>query len=702
VSNDPNQYDDLFQSAGQQYNVDPQLLKTIYQVESNSGGNTNRSLPNDPDSPVGGMQLRPSTGKAMGAADVTQMSQAVPAAAKYLSQGLDTIGSPEGAAAYYFGGPDMQGWRGKTQAYVNKVKAIYPGVKVSASIDPDIAAGEALLHDAPSSANTATDPDIAAGQALLGDTKPTPTPAPTAMPAPGQANPVVVGNVAPTGFPVVDNALSGGIQGVKDVVSTGANLAKWVDSKVPALARLDENYGTTPNVLAGRLDADRQAYDASAAGQSLAGTGGRLVGNLLASAPIVGPVGDAVGVGVGAVGSVLPNAGAIGNFLGRAAGRAVQGGVGGGVFGAATSGGSDQPVGDSITSGAKAGAVLGPALGVVGDAAGAAIGRVSPEVAQLAKLARDQYGIPLSAPQISTNSMVKIASDQLGKMPFSGAAPAQAATQKAWQKAVISQMGENADTASPQVMSRAASRIGQVFDDVASRTNVKVDTPMLNDLAIVEANARKSPLGSEGQSAIKAQIDNVMDTAAKGNGTITGDAYQQLTHAGSPLQRAEQAGDPNVRFYAGQVRDALDSAFQRSAASGDQAALTQARSQYRSMKTIEDMAEKSPDGNLSPSLLMGAVRSQSSKFDGSTSGMAYTGGGPLGDLARIGQQFLKPQPNSGTADRLLANSLVGNGAGLAAFAHPIGAVAGLTANRLAGSILRSGPVANKLISRSIP
>ena len=55
------------------------------------------------------------------------------------------------------------------------------------------------------------------------------------------------------------------------------------------------------------------------------------------------------------------------------------------------------------------------------------------------------------------------------------------------------------------------------------------------------------------------------------------------------------------------------------------------------MKTIEPLVAKSPTGDISPALLMSQVNK-------SYGGMAYNGGGDMGDLARIGQKFLKEPP----------------------------------------------------------
>ena len=243
---------------------------------------------------------------------------------------------------------------------------------------------------------------------------------------------------------------------------------------------------------------------------------------------------------------------------------------------------------------------------------------------------------------------------------------------------------------------------------MASRTNIQADPQFLTTLARVGGEMQQVLPASE-QAPIRAQISNLVNAVQQGNGTITGDAYQALTRAGTPLQRATQSADPNVRFYAGQVRDALDGAFARSARPGDQAALQQARGQYRAMKTIEDLAEKSPDGNIAPAQLLGQVRAQSARFDGSTSGIAYTGGGDLGELARIGQQFMRAPPNSGTADRSLVNTLLlGQGGTLGAVAtgavNPLALAAGpagLIANRAVGTYLRSPGYANRMIQSSL-
>jgi soluble lytic murein transglycosylase-like protein len=134
-----NAYDDLFDSWGRALNVDPALGKTVFHLESSGGKNTNRSLPNDPDSPVGPMQMRPSTAAQMaktmgidGPLDLQDMRYAVPLAMGYLAQGLAATETPQGPSAegalgyYYNGSGDQRAWGPKTQAYIHNGQVLYP------------------------------------------------------------------------------------------------------------------------------------------------------------------------------------------------------------------------------------------------------------------------------------------------------------------------------------------------------------------------------------------------------------------------------------------------------------------------------------------------------------------------------------------------------------------------------------------------
>ena len=380
------------------------------------------------------------------------------------------------------------------------------------------------------------------------------------------------------------------------------------------------------------------------------------------------------------------------------------------VSGAEAAGTTDGSIADRLNA-AKQGAIVGAVAGPVGDIAGAGVqklvsGGVSAADATLGQLARQKYGIPITAADMSGNQFYRTATDQMARLPFSGTTAADAAKRTAWQSAIAKEMGENASSFTDDVMSRAKTRIGNVFDNVAKSTTVDAASTntLVNDLAKIESDMHLTLPESE-LKPLKAQMDNIVDIAGKGQGTISGDSYQALTRKGAPLDRAESSNDPNVRYVAGQIRDALDDAFARSASPADQAALQEARYQYRVMRTVQDLAAGSRDGNISPDAFMQKVLTVSRRFDAPTGGIAYTGGGNIGELAKIGK-LMRAAPDSGTADRALMNALIFGAGGATATlaAHPgyaVGVPAALAANRAAGAYLRSGWAADQVIQNAL-
>lgn len=114
-------YDPIFQSAAKEWNLDPTLLKSVAAQES--GGNPNAASPANAQ---GLMQIIPATQKYLGVTDPTDPVQSIYGAAKYLSEGLDKEGTPEGALLYYHGGPAWRSSYGpESQAYVPGVTAHY-------------------------------------------------------------------------------------------------------------------------------------------------------------------------------------------------------------------------------------------------------------------------------------------------------------------------------------------------------------------------------------------------------------------------------------------------------------------------------------------------------------------------------------------------------------------------------------------------
>lgn len=419
-------------------------------------------------------------------------------------------------------------------------------------------------------------------------------------------------------------------------------------------------------------------------------------------------------LGEGALRAAVPVAQGAGALATGAnvAGSAVRNAV---VSGAQAAGTAEGDPLDAAKRGAVTGAVLGPAADLLGQGAQAGMralsgsaGGLSVPEAELGKLALQKYNIPITAPDLSNNMLYRTGTDQLGKLPFSGAGPAAAAKQGAWQGAIAKEIGEAGATSfTPDVMNRAATRIGTVFNDVAARTSISPaeTTQLVQDLDGILHNATRTLQPGE-IAPLENQINDLKKFIADNNGTISGEAYQRLTNTKSLLSKLEKQNS-NAGDLAGDVRDALDDAFSRASTPADQQALQQARYQYRVMRTVDQLAAGSRDGNITPDAFMQKVLAAGRKYDAPLGGMAYTGGDNIGELARIGKLMRAP-PQTGSADRALINfgtgALASGGAIGSLVANPLMAAvvpAALAANRGSGAYLRSGGLANRLIEGTL-
>ena len=543
--------------------------------------------------------------------------------------------------------------------------------------DPYLKRGQAILSGgsdagSPAPAAPGADPYLAHGQTVLGATG-------AAPPAPPEETP---------------NWLTEGLgyaAGVAGSVLKGVSFG--LDDKLNALtARLP--WGDPNQALRTKMASDQAQFEAA---HPYVSSGAQIVGSI-----------PTYILGEGALRAVVPVAqgGGLVPTVANLTGSAVRNAA---VSGAEAAGEATSEPLAAAQRGASVGAIAGPVADIAGRAVGKVFGGASSVTsgdAALGDLARTKYDIPVTAADLTNNSLYRIANDQLTKLPFSGAAGADAAKRTAWQGAIANEMGEPAAKAfTPDVLTNAKTRIGAGFDAVANRTSIdpaSVNT-MVGDLGQIMHDAGSTPLPEGTLKTLQKQVDDIVGIAAKGNGTISGQAYQALTRAKAPLDLAESASDPNVRHVAGQIRDALDDAFVRSSSPADQAELAKLKYQYRVMRTVDPLAAGSRDGSISPDAFMQKVLTASRRFDSPTGGVAYTGGGNIGELARIGKLF-RAAPQTGTADRTLVNALTLGGAGGLGYLNPYyaaGVPAALAANRAAGSYLRSGALANRLIESSL-
>ena len=716
-------YGALYAQAAQQYDLPPGLLPAVAQVESSG----NPSAVSDQGA-VGLMQLEPSTAKALGVGNPRDPRQAIFGAAKLLRQNLDAAGGNlTTALKMYHGGTDPKNWGPLTNAYPQQVQAkmttpTNANTSAGASAWQQFAAQYGIDSGAPTSADSAPGASANAGRPASAQ------PAASAWQQFAQAHGLdapqpsgIVQTAEQIDASPVDRFVVGMghgattvLQSAKELGMEGLHKLGWVpQSSVDAYRQqvANENalyQATKPTTgmkvgdFTGQVAAQVPVFELGGGALGAAGDG---AANLLTRA---GPVGRAAVTGL----KLLTGAGVDGapGVVLRAGAAGARGAAAGGTSAALTA--AQNPgvsLGDQVRQGAEVGGALGGVVGPVLGAGGRALKNalvgppLDPETALLARRAGDM-GIPLGGAEISGSTPMQYAKATLDQIPFTGAAARDAAQQAGFNRAVASQIGVDASKLTPAVMSQARDRLGQQFDAIAARNPVKVDNQLLNDLADIDHQA-SAEMPDSAFRPIQKNLDDVL--AAGQSGSLTGAQYQALTRKGTPLWRAMNSPDPNVAHFAGQICDALDNALERSASPEDLKLLQQARGQWKALKTVEPLVEKSPSGNVSPAALMSQVRQH-------YGGMAYNGAGDMGDLARIGQAFLKEPPNSGTAPRAMwTNLLTGGalGAGGLGLADPaaLGSIAAtggkallaLPALRATAAAINSDAYRNLLVNRSL-
>lgn len=504
-------------------------------------------------------------------------------------------------------------------------------------------------------------------------------------------------------MPLLAKIGAGTIQGARDVVSSLDPIAQWADQHIGSMT-LGGLLPTANEAHANNVAA-RNAFNQKF-GNSTAAASGRALGNIAASVPALALGGELAAPLVAGARAIPYAAPAIdfitgatkSNKLLSLASKATSGAGQGAAAQTLISSASDQPLSDQLKQGAGAGAFLGAAMPLAYDAGKGAVsffngGGVNPLRADLAEKAINKFGIPLRGSQISQSPFMNYLDSAVGKLPFSGMEANNEAQRTAFSKAVAGTFGENADNLTPAVMSSARKRIGDVFNTVAGKTTIQNADQILNKFSQIETDAAQA-LPENELAPIQKQMGAIIDKIDGSNNSISGETYQALTRKGGGLDKALSSSNPNIRYYSGQVRDALDDALEQSASPDDLKALKTARLQWKNMRTVQDLAAKAGiEGEINPAGLLGAVKK-------SYKDMAYTGAGDIGHLADIGQEFIKPPPSSGTAERMLMYRLLeGTGAGLtgaAALHNPdlvlpaaAGAAGLMGAGRVVGSGLRS-------------
>lgn len=388
-------------------------------------------------------------------------------------------------------------------------------------------------------------------------------------------------------------------------------------------------------------------------------------------------------------GEMLPNAAIPGGMVNRAANVLVPAVVSE-TAGQLTKGKAAEPYARA------AGAMLG---GVAAPRVASPLPATAEHARRVAVLDAEGVGQHLTAGERTGSQALKYLEDATATIP--GAAgpitAARTASGEALTRAALQRVGENAPRATPQVIDQAFRRIGGEFDRLAANNTLRADPQMAQDLRRVILDYQDL-VPAFAQSPIANMTTQIAQRIAQNNNTLPGEVYQTFR---SRLDRAARSSrnDPQLSDALMGIRNALDDAMGRSMSAADQAAWGEARNQYRNLMVIEKAASSAgtvgKEGVLTPETFAQAAKGQNVR-------QYARGQGDFSELAQAARSTMQALPNSGTAQRAQAQSLLaaaGAGMGLTA-AGPVGAAGGMMAPYLmqvgAGRALMSRPVQNWL------
>lgn len=354
-------------------------------------------------------------------------------------------------------------------------------------------------------------------------------------------------------------------------------------------------------------------------------------------------------------------------------------------------------VGESLSNspyGRMAGALAGGGIG----ARGITPAPSTPERQALVQVLQHE-GIPLSAGQRTGNRPLQWWEQAAADTPFSAgrAARMNEGTNRAFTSAILRRMGATGDDlATPGVINREVGRIGQAFDDLASRNTLTADQQFVTDLTTTAQQYVAAVIPTQraaGKQNVESIMQDVVQVMQQNGGQMPGPLYQATRSRLGKMADGARESDPQLSQAIHGIRDALDDAMGRSISPADQAAWTEARSQWRNWKAIEravtGAGAATAEGYISPSQLRGAVAGQNR-------GAYARGQGDLSELAHAGEAVLRPLPNSGTPARTAATNLwgsvAGGMAGGGATGTAEGAIAGMFLPAVAGRTMLSRPM----------
>jgi hypothetical protein len=298
---------------------------------------------------------------------------------------------------------------------------------------------------------------------------------------------------------------------------------------------------------------------------------------------------------------------------------------------------------------------------LAGGLAPSAIGRAvtplpsSPARERLVGILNDEGVDSITAGQRTGNKALQYAETFLGDGPLAGrgASRIQEEGQRQFTEAAMRRAGGGVD-ASPEVLAANNTRLGDQFRDLSARNNMAPDHQFITDVVDAARTYRNVP-PSQQRAIVDGYIDDIVTHINAGS--MPGAQYQEMRSRLSRQANGLRNSDPTLSDALRDMRNALDSAMERSipAGSPDAQLWRQSRREYGAQKTIEKTAsragEATAEGQLVPANLRNTVSAENR-------GAYARGEGDFSELARAGAGVMAPLPNSGTAQRNALTNLL--------------------------------------------
>lgn len=331
---------------------------------------------------------------------------------------------------------------------------------------------------------------------------------------------------------------------------------------------------------------------------------------------------------------------------------------------------------------------------------------IGPERQQMVDvLARE--GVPTTAGQRTGNDTLRYAESEIGGSRAANIFDDQS---EAFTSAALGRVG-GSGRATPDNMTAIRDRLSTGFNSVSARNTVRADQQFVDDLRTT-LGEYGTVLPAEQKAIVGNLVQDIVDRFASTGGAMPGRDYQTIRSRLTKRAKNAAGSDNELASAYRGLRDAIDSAMQRSVTPADATEWADLRRQWGNLKTLEKAASGAGEGAamglISPAQLRNSVAVNNR-------GGYVRGEGDLSELARAGTALMRQMPQSGTAPRTavrnmgaaiptVAGAVLGGQVGDGALGSLLGAAAGAAAPSVVGRLMMSDPaqayLSNQLASRS--